>query len=231
MKTPAIIRAVTFDAGGTLIEPWPSVGHVYAEVAARYGVSGRSPEQITERFAAAWRGKSAFDYSLPAWRALVDATFGDFVPEDRITELFPALYQRFKQAEVWRVFDDVTPILRELRAAGFKLGIISNWDDRLRPLLEGLGLASWFDAIVISTEAGVTKPSRAIFDQAASALHVPAESILHVGDSGDEDLRGAQAAGFSALLVDRRAENSWALQSLRALPAALANIHFGAAPD
>ena len=50
------IRAVTLDVGGTLIEPWPSVGHVYARVAERFGIVC-SAEGVNRSFAAAWRAR------------------------------------------------------------------------------------------------------------------------------------------------------------------------------
>ncbi len=74
------IRAVTFDAGGTLIEVWPSVGQVYAEVATRHGVADLSPDLLNRRFAAAWRAAKDFSYSRADWAALVDATFRGLEP-------------------------------------------------------------------------------------------------------------------------------------------------------
>jgi FMN phosphatase YigB (HAD superfamily) len=63
------IRAVTFDVGGTLIEVWPSVGHVYAEVAAWHGVKGLSAELSDRRFAAAWRATRQFSHSITPSRS------------------------------------------------------------------------------------------------------------------------------------------------------------------
>lgn len=156
--TQSAIRAVTFDVGGTLIKVWPSVGHVYAEVAARHGVEGISVRQLDQRF-----------------------------------------------ADAWHVFEDVVPTLEALSARGLRLGVISNWDERLRPLLERLRLAKHFEVIVVSREAGCSKPSGAIFKRAARKLELPTEAILHVGDDRSMDVRGARAAGLSALLLKRGA--------------------------
>ena len=60
------IRAVTFDAGGTLIEPWPSVGGVYAQVAAEFGLSCDA-ETLNRGFGQAWRGRSDFNYTRAEW--------------------------------------------------------------------------------------------------------------------------------------------------------------------
>lgn len=196
-------RAITFDVGGTLIQPWPSVGHVYAEVAGRFGFKGISPERLNVQFTEAWKRRQAFDYSRAAWLGLVKETFAGQIADALTESFFDALYARFAQPDAWKIFDDVSPTLRELRNRCIRLAVISNWDERLRPLLGALELASQFDALVISHEAGHRKPSPEIFGQAAAALQVPPEAILHVGDSRDEDFSGARAAGFAARLLNR----------------------------
>lgn len=198
------IQAVTFDVGGTLIQPWPSVGHIYAEVAATHGHQGIQPEVLNRHFSAAWQTKKHFNHSRPAWLDLVKRTFAGSLDEASTHRLFDDLYDRFAGPDVWRLFDDVHPTLEKLRSRHFKLGIISNWDERLRPLLARLQLTSYFDVIVISIEAGSPKPSQEIFDHAASSLGVPPASILHVGDSLAEDVTGAQCSGLQAMLLDRK---------------------------
>jgi putative hydrolase of the HAD superfamily len=94
--------------------------------------------------------------------------------------------------------------LGELKRRGLKVGLISNWDARLRPLLRELQLDRYFDSIVISAEVGAQKPAPEIFRAAAAQLGVPAETILHVGDSQAEDVAGARAAGWQALWLTRR---------------------------
>ena len=202
------IQAVTFDAGGTLLEPWPSVGHVYSDVAARHGRGDISPELLNRRFADAWRAKQNFEHTRADWRRLVDQTFAGLFAEPPTPALFDALYHRFTEPDAWRVFEDVFSTLAALRRRGLKLGIVSNWDERLRPLLQRLHLDGHFEAVVVSLEAGCTKPAPDIFRQAAARLNVPSAAMLHVGDSPTEDLAGARAAGMRAVLVDRRAEES-----------------------
>ena len=197
------IQALTFDVGGTLMEPWPSVGHIYAEVAARYGHENLQPEKLNQQFAAAWQSKRNFDHSRDAWFDLVQKTFEGLIPRSA-REFFDELYARFACADAWRVFDDVRPALEVLRDRGFKLGAISNWDERLRPLLEQLRLEQYFKAIVISFETGVAKPATEIFQRAAFLLGQPPRRILHVGDSLTEDVLGAQSARFQTLLLSRK---------------------------
>ncbi len=206
MSLFAHVTAVTFDAGGTLLKPWPSVGHVYAEVAARHGLERISPSDLNRRFAAAWGGLKDFNHGREEWAALVDKTFGDFAGQPPSETFFPELYDRFTEPGAWHVFEDVVPTLDALAARGILLGVISNWDERLHPLLEKLKLRKYLDAVVISRDIGFPKPSPVIFEQAARKLGVAPGCILHVGDSPDQDVAGAKAAGFEALLLERGRE-------------------------
>src|SRR5262249_42514948 len=139
LHAPDKIRAVTFDVGGTLIEPWPSVGHIYAEVGARFGLEGLSAARLNRQFARAWNARRGFDYSRAAWRGMVNATFAGLSSKPPSRACFEALYEHFGYARAWRIFDDVLPALAKLKSRGFLLGLISNWDERLRPLLDELG--------------------------------------------------------------------------------------------
>jgi putative hydrolase of the HAD superfamily len=197
------VRAVTFDVGGTLIRPSPSVGHIYAEVAARNGRKGFSPETLNRRFATAWNGLKSFNHSREEWAALVDETFGAVDGEKPSETFFPEIYDRFAEPEAWHVFEDALPALDALAAMDLYLGVVSNWDERLRPLLEKLGLNKYFQAVIVSCEVAFTKPSPVIFEQAARMLGEAPEHILHVGDSATHDVAGARSAGFQALLLER----------------------------
>lgn len=203
MRARARWKAVTLDVGGTLVEPWPSVGAVYAEAAERAGFGVFEAGLLDRRFAAAWRARGDFDYSTDAWARVVADTFHELTPRAADPRLFTALYAAFAEARAWRVFPDVWPALEGLRAAGVRLGVVSNWDRRLGPLLEALDLARFFDLVLVSGEVGIHKPAPGIFTQAVRHWGFQPHEVLHVGDSRREDLEGAQAAGVSALLIDR----------------------------
>ena len=181
------------------------MGHVYAEVAARNGVKRLSAAALNRRFAAAWCAATCFSHSRLGWARLVDATFRGLTDQPPSQTFFAELYARFASPDAWRVFPDVLPALDALAARGLKLGVISNWDERLRPLLKQLKLAGYFETIVVSREVRAAKPARAIFQHALRRLGLPPEAVLHVGDSLSMDVRGARAAGLSALLLKRRA--------------------------
>jgi len=221
------IQAVSFDVGGTLIQPWPSVGHAYAEVAACNGFPGISPLVLNRRFARAWRSLKRFNHRRSEWSRLVDDTFRGLVTPLPAKTFFPELYEHFSKPEAWKAFDDVVPALKGLQAQGTKLCVISNWDERLRPLLRLLRLDRFFETVVVSCDRGHPKPSPLIFREAARSLRLPPESILHVGDSFAMDVRGARAAGFRAVHLQRNCAKpgKQAIGSLADLPRFLLASH------
>lgn len=215
MQPQCPVHTVTFDVGGTLISPSPSVGHVYSEMAARHGVEVDA-QVLTEGFSRAWRTKADFNYSEEAWYALVRQTFGPYsakLPED----FFPSLYRRFLDADVWKVHEDAWGVLDELASRDFNLGVISNWDERLRPLLRNLKLAPYFQSITVSCEVQFRKPENVIFEQALRSLGAAPEAVLHVGDSREEDAEGARNAGLHGLHLDRDGKGD--IRSLMEIPA------------
>ena len=195
------IRAVTFDVGGTLIEPFPSVGAVYADVAREFGLDC-CPETLTRQFMDYWIGRTRFDYTHQEWFEVVQHAFRGY--GDVTRELFVTVYDRFCEAAAWRLFDDALPALDALRDRGLRLAVISNWDERLEPLLGKLGLHARFEHITVSGKLGRHKPDREIFDHASRGLRIRPENILHVGDSLREDVEGAKGAGFHAARIRRQ---------------------------
>jgi putative hydrolase of the HAD superfamily len=222
MNSSAPIQAITFDVGGTLIQPWPSVGHVYAEIAAAHG-HRLMPMVLNQRFAKAWRGLTDFHHTRQQWSALVDETFAGLLPQPPSETFFDELYDRFAEPDAWNIFADTIPALEQLASQGMNLAVISNWDERLRPLLAKLDLAKYFKLIFVSCEIGFAKPSPVIFEEAARKLGVAAGSILHVGDSEECDAAGAAAAGFQWRLLRRGASQvkTGQISSLDELPVLL----------
>jgi putative hydrolase of the HAD superfamily len=101
-------------------------------------------------------------------------------------------------------YPDAVPALTQLRSRGLKLVCVSNWDCSLGTVLERCGLASHLDGAVSSAEAGALKPDPAIFKAALALAGCSADEAVHVGDTREEDVEGAEAAGIRALLLDRK---------------------------
>jgi putative hydrolase of the HAD superfamily len=118
-------------------------------------------------------------------------------------EFFASLYDHFTTADAWELFPDVRPALDRLRAGGVRLGLITNYDTRVFAVLEALGLAQLFAAVVIPAHVGAAKPAPAIFAAALDRLGAAPGDAVHVGDELDDDYEGARAAGLRAVLIDR----------------------------
>jgi putative hydrolase of the HAD superfamily len=86
------------------------------------------------------------------------------------------------------------------------LAVVSNFDQRLLPLLEALKLSPLLDAVVVSSVVGAAKPSPLPLQAALQQLELPAEQVWHIGDS-PEDQASAAAAGIRCLLIKRPKPN------------------------
>lgn len=220
------LRAVTFDVTGTLIHA-PRLGEIYAEVLRRHSMevepveARRAVRLVWGEFSCACRlGEDRFSAHPEGCRGWWSSFLERVCQHLEVGRPSPfaraELYDRFGRAEAWEIYTEVPETLDRLRAQGLKLGVVSNWDDRLPRLLERLGLASRFEVVVYSAEVGGEKPFPAIFRRALERLATPAELALHVGDRREEDVEGAQAVGMPALHLDRR-DGSGDLADLRPL--------------
>jgi HAD superfamily hydrolase (TIGR01549 family) len=105
--------------------------------------------------------------------------------------------------DAFGVFADVPSTLSSLRARGYPIAILSNWQRGLRHFCTELGLSEHVDHVVASGDIGIAKPAPAIFAEACARLGRRPETVLHVGDSFAEDYRGGEAAGLQVLLLQR----------------------------
>src|SRR5262245_5690637 len=230
-------RTVLCDVGGTLIGPRQSFGEIYARVLGRHGLSfpaqafesalraewdemNRAIPAGADRYSHFPDGESGF--WLRVVRGTIGRVTGSAVPDGLPGPVLDALRDAFRDRDAWEVFADVVPTLEALRGEGVRLGVVSNWDSRLPAVLERLELASYFDAVTVSSLAGVEKPDPRIFHHALRELGATTGTTLHVGDLPETDLAGAHAAGLRGVLVDRAGRldpSLGALPDLRSLPA------------
>ena len=117
---------------------------------------------------------------------------------------FDELFLFFTRAEAWKLYPDVVPLLDRLVDTDLILGIISNWDSRLPPLLDNLDLTRYFSVIAVSALVGSAKPDRGIFEYALKESDIDPANAIHVGDSVEFDCKGAEACGMFPLLINRR---------------------------
>ncbi len=218
------LRAVLFDAAGTLIETARPVGDVYAELAAAHGVA-LSPARLADAFRRilAQAPPRVFPEAprdqIGAlergwWRGVVRSTFlaADGTARFRDFEgFFADLFAHYAAAAAWRVRPGARQALLRLRALGAATGIVSNFDGRLPAILAGLGLAELLDVVMLPGDARVAKPDPLIFTLALARLGVPAPDAVYIGDDHAGDSEGARAAGLLAI-------DATALATLASLP-------------
>jgi putative hydrolase of the HAD superfamily len=206
------IRAVFFDAVGTLLFPRTPVSRTYAEHGSRHG-SNVTEDQVQLAFreafarqevadeAAGWRTDEARERAR--WRAIV----ADALPGANSDACFPGLWEWFSTPAAWVVPSDVRLVLRSLADRGLVVGVASNFDSRLFRLVDSFPeLAPVRGRCVISSLVGWRKPARQFFDALVEAAGCERGRVLYVGDDVRNDLHGATAAGLRAVLLDPAAE-------------------------
>jgi putative hydrolase of the HAD superfamily len=207
------LKAIFFDAAGTLFHLPRGVGYHYALVGEEIGLKLDS-RQLDRAFNSAW---NAMPHREPIdgpredddkdwWRGLVDLVLDETAPSlgelDR-DNFFEIAYEHFAEAGVWELYPEVLEVLEKL-CPRFQLAVISNFDGRLRMILEQLGVSKFFKQVLLSSELGADKPDPEIFRRALNLIQLNPNEVLHVGDDPERDWQAATAAGLSIFQLDRK---------------------------
>lgn len=206
-------RLVCLDAGFTLLAPLRTLGEALRGLLAEHG------HEVTDgQLHRAWEVADRWfwdDYHRPqndtwgdderidaAWREYHSLMLRELGIENR-DQLMDTILAAQYAPESWELYPDVLPAIRELRAAGVRRGIVSDWGSNLLPIADGLGLTPELDFVIASGAVGLSKPDPAFFRLAATRAGVPPAETLMVGDSYRADVEGAQSAGMDAILIRR----------------------------
>lgn len=214
--SPDYPKVIFLDAVGTLFGVKGSVGDAYSTIAQRFNVIA-DPIALNQAFFQAF--KSATPMAFPAtataeipqkeydwWQDIAYQTFaqvGAIKQFQDFSSFFAALYDYFATAEPWFVYPDVWSALTYWRDRGIILGVLSNFDTRLYPVLRALQLEPFFSSVTISTEVGAAKPDQQVFQAALNKHNCSPAQAWHIGDSLREDYEGAKAAGLRAIWLKR----------------------------
>jgi putative hydrolase of the HAD superfamily len=201
-------RVVLLDAMGTLLRFEDPAPRLRAALRDRFRIDvGIEAASAAIRAEIAYyrprlhRGRDAA--SLAALRERCADAMRPALPASLAGAPTPELTAALLDAIAFSPYPDAAPALRALRDAGYALVVVSNWDVSLHERLAETGLRTLVDGAVASAELGAAKPARAIFRHALGLAGVPAERAWHVGDSVDEDVGGALAAGIRPVLLAR----------------------------
>ena len=207
-----MIKAILFDAAGTLFFLTKTAGDHYAYVGREVGLD-LDAQKLESAFHAAWQQmprRPASDGPRENddkgwWRELVGHVLDQVAPwlsEFDRDNFFEIAYEHFAEPGVWELYPEVSGVLQELTPQ-FQLAVISNFDGRLRFILQHLGISKHFAHIFISSELGADKPDAEIFRRALTTMHLKGDEVLHVGDDPERDWKAAKAAGLSVFRLDR----------------------------
>lgn len=205
---------IFFDAAGTLFHLTESVGTGYSRIAADYGFQ-LEPSATDSAFRTAFATVDQPSYVNGPdeeadrlwWRKFVAQVFsetGGDPDRPEFSDCFDALFSYYGKAEAWQLFPESTAAIHHLQSKGFEIGVLSNFDRRLRDILKALDVRDAFCHVIISSEVGAAKPDPKVFHTAAERVgRAPGDCIL-IGDDPLRDHQGGLAAGFQAVhLVDR----------------------------
>jgi HAD superfamily hydrolase (TIGR01662 family) len=225
-------RLVLFDVDFTLLRPselFEAPG--YVELGRRFGFdldAARWPLAERAAFNAVAERRERFgeNHDGGLMIAIAEAVIGALGGEggERMRAAALAQIDRWRQVENFDLYPDVLPCLQCLDDAGLAVGIVTNTDRDLLEAIEHFGLSRFVAAVSASYDVGVMKPNPRIYEHALSQAGVSSSEAVMIGDSYRDDVRGAQAAGITGILLDRAGGSSKpapTIRSLAELPAAL----------
>ena len=197
-------NTLLLDALGTIIELKPPAPRLRAELAARgIEITAAESHKAIAAEIAYYREhmlEGGTVRGLKDLRERCTAVLAVELPEHaRIASLGEVLMASLK----FEAYPEVHGVLGALRARGFQIVVVSNFDVSLKQILKDTELDQFIEGVVISAERGIQKPNPLMFSLGLSVVRSTAANAFHVGNSLEEDVRGAQAARVDAVLLDR----------------------------
>lgn len=198
-----MVKYIFFDLGLTLVENHMAEHYQKALAASDICLTKERAEQIyhlankyfmRERQGSLGKGdRNVFEEYV----SYICELAGDASKKDQTIEAM----QKMEKPQ-WKAFSYTHEVLDALKEQGFKMGLISNWDDSCRNVLRDNGLETYLEPIIISSEIGIEKPDKRIFEKALAEAGVKAEECLYVGDNYYDDAVGAAKLGISSFIIN-----------------------------
>lgn len=203
------VTHVFLDVGGTLLYSEPTAADIFHRVLSARGHRIdresiirllRTPESIVTLIRPFPAGREG-DF----FRA-VNARVIEHLGLESDDPMLDEIHAEFDKGVAWKPYPEAVRILKDLRRAGYRLGVISNASHALPETLRKVGLAGFFDTVTYSFDVGAEKPDVRIFRRAVAQASAKEERCVHVGDSFEADYLGARRAGLHAILLQRHGE-------------------------
>ena len=217
-----MIKAIFFDLYQTLIHYDPPYAESFSQIIGDFGIEItaddlRCPVAIADEFIYKEHSRLSINQRSHEDKMSLFSKYHSILLKEAdiepTAELIRHNITRMQQIDFKRIlFDDVLPVLKQLKQKGLILGLISNIDSDITPLLDKLGLTPLLQVVVTSQGNGYHKPQPQIFRQAATQASVEPEESMYIGDQYQVDVLGAEEAGMQGVLLDR---NSFSPDSIQ----------------
>ncbi|WP_169871499.1 HAD family hydrolase [Shouchella patagoniensis] len=189
------MKAILFDLDGTLLDRRASLRRFIKEQRERLGNELKETDELSyEEDFLTWDNNGYVTKDIVYQKLIAKYNIKSFTA----TELLQDYEEFFYTSCI--PFANLISTLAELQKQSIKLGIVTNGKkDFQQKNLEALGIATYFESVVISEAVGVKKPDPAIFLHAAEELGVLPKECLFVGDHPEIDFSGAEAVGMTGV--------------------------------
>ncbi len=198
-----MLKCLFLDAEGTFLLFNPSLGEIYRRIWKTFGID-LDPELTTQKMRTFF--KRIFKEKLvpplngqickKAWREVFEMAFEEYKNLEFFEEAFEKAYEYFSNPQCVKVAQGFEEFIRKAKDQGLKVAVISNWDARLYPILEGHRLLPYFDAVFLGCEVGYLKPRPEIFKRALEHFGLKPEETLMIGDTFEDDIKIPKALGM-----------------------------------
>jgi 2-haloalkanoic acid dehalogenase type II len=205
------LRAVTLDFGGTLAQPTPMFQRpalVWMEICPKYGIPV-AKAQVEQAIVQVDRELGSRIYSYVGrtdefWHLYDRALMVRLGIREQQDEIETAVQEIFDDPSNIQLYPETRDVLTDLRAQGYRLGLLSNHHDGLIKVLEYHRIDAFFEAVTYSQEVGAEKPAPAMFQRALERVGCAASEVVHVGDSRSADVEGARRSGLLPVWINRK---------------------------
>ncbi|PJZ54071.1 HAD-IA family hydrolase [Leptospira adleri] len=208
-------RYLFLDVGDTILHLKKAAGETYLEILLEAGLKKEenSGEIFRQAFSEAWHKMNenappdhrdkyqVHPGGTPGWWKELLNDFLSRIPGSvPLEKAFPIIYNRFADPELWEIDPGFWELKDYCKTEGWGLGVISNWDHRLKDLLDSKGILEHLNPVIVSAEFGYEKPSPKIFEEAMRLVNLPPGALVYCGDKFELDVVVPKSLGWRSYL-------------------------------
>lgn len=210
------VKSILFDAADTLFYIKEGVGNTYANPAKKYGINP-NPDDLKSSFSKHFPSAPPLAFNNVTnkqrkvleknwWYEVVKNVYTDIGMFHDFDNYFNDLFEVFRTS-AWELYPETIEVLKKIKANGFKIIVVSNFDSRVYDVCTNLGIIEYLDDFIISSEAGYAKPDIHIYNIALKRNDLLPDECIFIGDNYINDYIAPTSIGMKAILLNRNNEN------------------------